>query len=582
MKQILLYNRWEMFFPTTPVISEVKLVSPDGRKQTRPVFRHHPSHLEYDRHGYETVVAEGEVALAVRFVPDQIGAWKWSAVGESGTHAEGTFQCIPSDNPGYVEVSPEDSRYFRFSTGRSFAPIGLNLCWPQFYSLPTGDEFQTANQQGTLGCNDYGRWFSKLRAAGGNYARIWVGHSYFNPESEANGVNMLTSAGVGCPCSNPENKKNGELDPEKFVRLDTVVELAREHGIYLKLCLEFFRYVKSRPGVEAMCKTTWSSSAGKQPENMDEWFEEESWQEQWFKKANALTARYGDDPVVMAWELWNEINCCDTSQWDVQLEWTRRTLRKLKKQCPKNLVTNSLGSFDSEEAASRYNDFKMDEMNFQQVHRYLDQGARMPSCQTDPVEFSIDAIKKSRRSDRPVILAETGAVNNNHTGPFRYYRWDDDGLIFHDVVYPAFFAGAAGCGHIWHWEEYVDQKNFWNGYKTFGDILEGVQLDREHFEPRDFSTTQAWALILQGKFSVLGWVRNRADTWHHVLRDGRTTEPIEQFTLDTSSWKLPSKASLELFRPWEGDASGTIRQEGGKIILPPFKHGLLFRIKSKS
>ena len=34
-------------------------------------------------------------------------------------------------------------------------------------------------------------------------------------------------------------------------------------------------------------------------------------------------------------------------------------------------------------------------------------------------------------------------------------------MILHDVLFAPFFAGAAGAGQIWHWDEYVDKNNLW-------------------------------------------------------------------------------------------------------------------------
>lgn len=560
-QKVPLFGRWEKFFDVSGEIGRVVFTSPDGKSQERPVFKHQPVRFEYDRHGYETIASDGEIVLAVRFVPDQTGIWKWKALKANSMVEEGTFECVASSNPGYIEVSPDDPRYFRFSSGKPFVAIGLNLCCPPSVRLSAGSEFKTLNTQATLGCRDYERWFSRLHEAGGNFARIWVGDPYFNPEEEM----------------------AGELSLEKFGRLDAVVELARKYDIHLKLCLEHFRAVKPKAGMDFACRKIRNPATGREPESMDEWFQEAQWQELWFKKVNALTARYGNDPVIMAWELWNEIDCCSTSGWKVQLEWTRATLPKIKGLCPRNLVVNSLGSFDNEKKIVLQNDFKMDEMDFQQVHRYLDQGAGIPLCREDPVGFSVDAVQKARRPDRPVILAETGAVNDNHSGPFRYYRWDDEGIILHDVVYPAFFAGAAGSGQIWHWDVYVDNKNLWESYRALSDILKDVQTDREHFEPLDFSTPDARVLILRGRNSILGWIRNREDTWLNVLRDGKRTAPVENFTLDLAALNLPSnRQAVEIFRPWPNDARGNSRPTGEKIVFPAFVHGLLFRIRLNS
>jgi hypothetical protein len=150
------------------------------------------------------------------------------------------------------------------------------------------------------------------------------------------------------------------------------------------------------------------------------------------------------------------------------------------------------------------------------------------------VAFSIDAVNVARRPDRPILLAETGAVNDCHSGPFRFYGADHRGIIFHDTTFPAFFAGAAGTGQIWHWDCYVDQKNLWPAFKPFADMLAGVQLDQEGFKTGDLSNERAWCLCLRGKKHVLGWVRNNVEGWSLVLRDGAEPPVLKGLGFDLS------------------------------------------------
>jgi hypothetical protein len=434
------------------------MVAPDGREIRRPVFHHQAATFAYDEHGYESVAPEGEPVVAARFTPDRPGAWRYAWLAGETVVDEGEFTCAAGNHPGYVEVSRHDPRYFAFTNGEPYVPIGLNLCLPEFFALSTGEEFNTGSTRGTLGARQYERWFRELAANGGNFARLWLGHSYFQAETEV----------------------AGELDPLRLAALDRVVDSARQYGIRLKFCLEYFRCFGDGSFPSRVLR---HPDDGRTPRDMDEWFQSPDWQGLWRRKLEALLARYGDDPVVMAWELWNEINCCNTSGFHIQEAWTRTLLREVKAASPRTLVTNSLGSFDHDGAQALQDAFQMPEMDFQQVHRYLDQGAPLAICRTDTVALSVDAVQRARRPDRPVLLAETGAVNDCHSGPFRYYVADHDGLLFHDTTYAPFFAGAAGSGHIWHWDRYVDQKNLWPGFRALADTLRDIAVDREHFEP---------------------------------------------------------------------------------------------------
>lgn len=551
MHTILRYARWHDTYPGPEAVTAVRFTGPDGETRVRPVFQHQSAAFSYDDHGYETITTDGAAVAAVRFTPDRVGDWRFAWLAGARVVREGAFSCTASNHPGYVEISRRDSHYFAFSNGDPYVAIGLNLCGPEGFALSSGTEFGTSGERGTLGAREFARWFATLAAHGGNFTRLWLGGWYFQAETEV----------------------AGELDPRRLAALDRVVELARQHGIRLKLCLEYFRCFGDGSFPSRVLR---HPDDGRAPADMVEWFTAPEWQGLWRHKLDALLARYGDDPVVMAWELWNEINCCYTGDFAVQEAWTRRLLREVKDASPRTLVTNSLGSFDGDWAVAPHQAFTMPEMDFQQVHRYLDQGAPFDICRTDPVALSVDAVQRARRPDRPVLLAETGAVNDCHSGPFRYYRADHDGLIFHDTTYPAFFAGAAGSGHIWHWERYVDQKNLWYGFQALADALRGVAVDGEGLQPVDASTATCWCLLLRGRTVSLLWLRNKADRWDHVLRDGEAPEACP-VALDLAALGIHT-ARVELFHPWPADGAGEAVIADGTLRLPPFQHGVVCRV----
>jgi len=535
------YGRWHGEFDPQTQADRVVFAGPDGAAQRRPTFLHQPAALTYDEHGYESVAPHDAPVLAARFTPTEPGQYRYLAMAANEVVAEGGFRCEPSEHPGYVQRSSRDPRYFAFTNGDSYCAIGLNLCCPSGWG------------RRALGAPEYRRWFRQLSEAGGNFARLWVSVPYFNAQGQV----------------------AGELDRAIFARLDAVVELARHYRVRLKLCLENFRAFD--PALASQTTVLKHPDDGRSPANMDEWFQGEVWQTLWWRRVDAYLARYGDDPTVMAWELWNEINCCVTSDWSVQREWTRRVLPMVKAKSPRNLVTNSIGSFDMERYQAWYDDFKMDEMDFQQVHRYLDQGAPWAVCHHDGPAFSKDAVERARRPDRPVLFAETGAVDDGHSGPFRYYQSDHRGIIFHDTTYPAFFAGAAGTGHIWHWDQYVDCKNLWGAYRPFADLVAGVKLDQEQFQALDLSSDALWVFALLGKEHLLLWARNRADSWYRVLRDDMEPEVLRSQRVDLTELAV-REGEVTTIWPW-GEDTGRASLKAGVLTLPPFRHGLLVKVR---
>ena len=170
-------------------------------------------------------------------------------------------------------------------------------------------------------------------------------------------------------------------------------------------------------------------------------------------------------------------------------------------------------------------------------------------------------------------MAETGAVNDCHSGPFRFYSKDDRGLIMADCSFAPFFAGCAGTGQIWHWDErYVESKNLLGLFRPFADLVEGVKLDEEDFQPVDLSDDRVFCMLLRGKTCTLAYVRNREDSWYHTLRDGLEAQPVEEFS-------FPAKEeNVEVFRIWPDDES-EVSVCGGKAVIRNLCSGCMLRLK---
>jgi hypothetical protein len=345
------YGRWEKRFRPASGIEKVQFTAPSGKQFSRPVFDFHPVTFTYDPHGYEEMRADGDPVKMVRFTPQEVGDFHFQAFHGSQVIEEGRFVSTPADHPGTVQISKKDPRYFAFSNGEAFCPIGLNLCAPPLYALPQSMEhFSAGEQKATLGLHEYRRWFRLLAENGGNFTRIWLSNAYLEVETE----------------------RAGEVDPVRFNRLDGIVELARTYGIRLKLCFDHFRAFSSTNPVTSafFLSKLVHPQTGLQPRDMDDWLSDPVWQNLWFKKVSAYLDRYGGDPTVMAWELWNEMDCVETQRWDLVREWTRAMLVRIRAADPEHLVVNSLGSFDETRKQAVQDGMKMDENDFQQVPRY--------------------------------------------------------------------------------------------------------------------------------------------------------------------------------------------------------------------
>ena len=270
-------------------------------------------------------------------------------------------------------------------------------------------------------------------------------------------------------------------------------------------------------------------------------------------------------------ELWNEMNCVGGG-YPLILEWNEKILPRVKALFTHQLVTNSLGSLDSDRSAKCYKDFCWDKTDVLQIHRYLDQGAPYGICGESPIPSIKEAFDLMRTNERPMLLAETGAVNNCHSAEFKYYSADDRGIIFVDSVYTPIFVGSAGCGNIWHWDRrYVESKNLYRYFKPLLKLVDGVDLAAESFEPIDLSGDEAYVLVLKGRSTSLCFVRNKSDSWMNTLRDMHEPREID-FDIQICG------ENIEVIQIWD-DERADISLENDSVRVRNMRFGALFKIK---
>ena len=151
--------------------------------------------------------------------------------------------------------------------------------------------------------------------------------------------------------------------------------MAPRHGIRLKLTLEHFREMSESPRQRWANKPLHLVANGGTATNMADFFSGAASRERFPGKLAWFAGRYGDDPMIFGWELWNEINAVRAGA-DHFMPWTEMMLTELHRRFPRNLAMQSLGSFDTAGVRDLYRRHSLLPGNdVAQVHRYLDLGA---------------------------------------------------------------------------------------------------------------------------------------------------------------------------------------------------------------
>ena len=434
----------------------------------------------------------------------------------------------------FVRINPRDRRYFELSSGDPFIPIGLNIAL-----VPSEDARRAMDTMA--------EWLSALGANGGNFVRVWIGSPFWDVEHAA----------------------SGEYDPVRAERIDWLFEQCRKNRIRAKLTIDHFRTFDG--SVEWSRKPMHQISNAGPAANIADFFDGERSRAQFRHKLAWLAARYGNRPEIFGWELWNEVDCVGGGDYAA---WTELMLAELHRVFPRNLAMQSLGSFDREDKRPRYRRFtKMTEADLAQVHRYLDLGAAMEICHGPVDMLTSDAVREllAWKPDKPVLLAESGAVVPKHSGPFPLYPKDHDGIILHDVLFAPFFAGAAGTGQIWHWDHYVAPNNLWRHFGRFAEAVKGVDPPAEGFTPAMIPHERLRVYALRGRRTFLAWCRDTQNNWKSELANGEKPELLRDIAVNIG---LAGSAAVRIYNPWSNQWSAG-RLAGGVVKLPEFTRSIV-------
>lgn len=118
--QVERWGRWELSLSTPRYYP-----NPFADVRVHAFFQS-PSGKRYQIEGFY----DGDGTWKVRFMPDEIGLWKWRVWSEphdQNLKASGTFRCLPSDLPGPLRVHPENPLWFAFANGRPVYLLAFHL-----------------------------------------------------------------------------------------------------------------------------------------------------------------------------------------------------------------------------------------------------------------------------------------------------------------------------------------------------------------------------------------------------------------------------------------------------------------------
>jgi hypothetical protein len=447
---------------------DARFTSPSGKNVTIPGFYYQD--FELDLSGpRDLVTPTGESSWRVRFTPDEAGEWSYHILAttlESGTvrSPAHSFTVTESDKHGFVRLDPRNPRYLAFDDGTPYFAVGENMGW-----------------YGNGGMVDYQTWLDALHTAGGNFIRVWMPAWGFGIEWNDTGLGHY------------------DARQDEAYRLDTLMDMADERGIYIMLTLiNHGQYSTStNPEWDA---NPFNAANGGPLETPGEFATNPEAGRLWNQRLRYIAARWGYSTNIMAWEWWNEINWTPLVNRDLLAPWVSRSAAYLKTVDPYNHLTTHSGSPVGDEVV-------WEQMDFVQAHRY-----NMTDLLMD---FNLTISDwRAQYPDKPFLMGEFG----NSGGPSEY---DLEGVLLHLGLWAAPMNGAFGTGMTWWWDSYVHPNHLYDQFAGIAAFFADEDLAAYDYRPTEAQVNREARSRVYGMQTdqrALLWITSRRYTETELLK----------------------------------------------------------------
>ncbi len=455
---------------------QLTITDPSGGQRTRSAFLYRPYRptRSADGSGPEfTATGPEELRLRHRFDLPGDHSWQLSSP-DNRPLASGVFQVAPAEPLRMIGISPHNPRLLATSDGRPFIPIGANIAWG-------------------VGANriDHLRMhLLQLAINGGNHFRLWC-------------------ASWSCQI---EGQQPDDYRLDQAWMLDRVLSLARRQGLRVTLVLDNHHdliHHRNAPYGDSLEERVETFFANPPPAA-------------YVRRLRYLMARYGADPTIMAWELFNEIDEVIGEQGLALEDGEQRAyawiqgaataLRQLDQD--KRLIAASLARPRQWPRVLRAP--ALDLIDF---HAYVPRFEHLAEPDKDGVGLLTSLGDLVADDPRPFRFSETGFHGSNDDNPGNAI--DPQGLLLLHQAWAGFLLGGYGSAMNWWWDVYIDHHDLWPLYRPLADAVARIDWTDPDLRHRQLDNQAPWRTIgWQSPSQALLWPRHQADTWHAHLIEG--------------------------------------------------------------
>lgn len=401
---------------------EAQIKTPSGKNIVMPLFCE--SNNRKDKRSY----------WQLRFSPGETGAYKYfvevNAGSFEGKSAEASFTSTFSDTHGFLRKAKNNDHYLEFDSGKPFFGIGHCIGWVYNSSPKVFD-----------------RYFVLLEKAGCNLTRIWMS-SWALPL---------------------EWQKLGEYNKLSSEKLDGILDIASQRGIYIMLCFDSYGSLMSEGGSwgeENWGINPYNKKNGGPCETPQDFFTSPEAKRAYKNRLRYIVSRWSYSPNILAFELWNEYNA--------PADWVKEMAAYIKSIDPhEHFVTTSLG-YPFGELFYESVIWELKEIDLVTFHEY---GNGTGADVVLPLNQRSREI--AQKYNKPFIVSEFGIDFGKDD---KEYDPAGEGIALHNSLWVSSMSKSFGTTMNWWYDTYIRPNNLYTHYKALAGFLEGVDWNAQNVE----------------------------------------------------------------------------------------------------
>ncbi|MHB9137823.1 MAG: DUF5060 domain-containing protein [Victivallaceae bacterium] len=459
-------------FDPDEICVDAEAVCPDGRTIRWPAF-YTQNFIRQNHFTREITIPSGKAYWAFRFTPEQTGEYRLRLVIEDKSGKTAELLVSPwknlyvqnSASKGYVRPSSRNKRYFEFSTGEFFFPVGINIHTNIDLRSERQFKFGHLPDRGTY---DYDEYLAAMAQAGINAVEIWMASWSFALEWSI---------------SQPFYYGLGRYNLANASRLDHVLNDAREKDIYVHLTLDNHGKLSRTSDQEwddnpFNAKNPFAYSNGGFLKEPEDFFADPQARKLNRQRNRYIAGRWGAYTNIFGIEFWSEVNLVSNFKpvYDngVCTEWHKEAAADFAAmdQGKHMMTTHYCGSCSEQ--------IKLPALIEIPEFAYIAGDA----YRNVNIHF-VDLMRQHEAVlgvfNRPLLVTEFGGTSSG--GKAELVVGD-----IHSGVWSSFFKQQAGTPFLW-WHDFIHLNNHYRHYKGFSEYIKDIDMPDNNMQFKELDVT---------------------------------------------------------------------------------------------